>query len=396
MEHRPREEPVEQQELHRRLRVDCVLVRAQVGLVRRAAAQRRGPSGAPERVAVARAEQPGRHVGALEAATDREEPPTVVTAHGRVDDAVARGGAVAHPAEELVTGGAGTGAGPAAHLAVRRVQRLPELRRQRFARAACVLPRRADRARDRPREGGVLREQRGHRRRVGLGTRWRPRRRPSRRGARGRPPPRRRGGLRAAGGSARRGGARCPRRARRSVRSSTATRRCGSARAHLREWSTAASLLLRVLLGQRAERGCGRRHRRWRRRAPRRRATPRCPVHRRRRGSTCPWTHHPGSSSRSGSSRASATRVSPPGTTHTSRPSFTANGRRSRWRAPMRPSTKVGAVDSATGSCAIQPRGSASTFSRRSDSTASVAAGPITMPFPPEPSTGLNTSSSSR
>ena len=92
----------------------------------------------------------------------------------------------------------------------------------------------------------------------------------------------------------------------------------------------------------------------------------------------------------------SATRVSPPGTTHTSRPSFTANGRRSRWRAPIRPSTNVGAVDSATGSCAIQPRGSASTFIRRSESTVSLAAGPITMPLPPEPSTGLNTSSSIR
>ena len=92
----------------------------------------------------------------------------------------------------------------------------------------------------------------------------------------------------------------------------------------------------------------------------------------------------------------SATRVSPPGTTHTSRPSFTANGRRSRWRAPIRPSTNVGAVDSATGSWAIQPRGSASTFARRSASVASLATGPMTMPLPPEPSTGLNTSASMR
>ena len=107
---------------------------------------------APERVAVARAQQARGHVGAFEAATDREEPPAVVAAHRGVDDPVARGGAVAHPAEELVAGRTGARPRTAADLAVGGVERLPQLRRQRLASAARVLPRRADGARDRARE----------------------------------------------------------------------------------------------------------------------------------------------------------------------------------------------------------------------------------------------------
>ncbi len=49
----------------------------------------------------------------------------------------------------------------------------------------------------------------------------------------------------------------------------------------------------------------------------------------------------------------SATRVSPPGSTHTRLPSLTANGRRSTWRGPKRPSTKVGTVESWTTGWAI-------------------------------------------
>ena len=127
VEHRTREEAVEEQELHGGLGVDRVTVRAEVGLVRRAAPEGRRPAGAAEGVAVARAQEPGGHVGAFQAPTDREEPPAVVTAHGRVDDAVARGGAVAHPTEELVARRPGAGAGAAADLPVRRVQRLPQL-----------------------------------------------------------------------------------------------------------------------------------------------------------------------------------------------------------------------------------------------------------------------------
>ncbi len=55
----------------------------------------------------------------------------------------------------------------------------------------------------------------------------------------------------------------------------------------------------------------------------------------------------------------SATRVSPPGSTHTRSPSLTANGRRSTWRGASLPSTKVGTVESCTTGWAIQPRGSA-------------------------------------
>ena len=52
----------------------------------------------------------------------------------------------------------------------------------------------------------------------------------------------------------------------------------------------------------------------------------------------------------------------------------------------------TGEVDSATGRCAIQPRGSARSRSRSAPSSAGVARGPMTMPAPPAPSTGLTTS----
>jgi hypothetical protein len=89
----------------------------------------------------------------------------------------------------------------------------------------------------------------------------------------------------------------------------------------------------------------------------------------------------------------SATRVSPPGSTHTRSPSFTAKGRRSTWRGTMAPSTQVGEVDSDTVGWAIQLLGEASTMSASSSSSALEAWGPMTSPLPPEPSTRLNTSS---
>ena len=92
----------------------------------------------------------------------------------------------------------------------------------------------------------------------------------------------------------------------------------------------------------------------------------------------------------------SATRVRPPGRTQMSSPSLTAKGRRSTWRRTMAWSTQVGEVERATTRWAIQCRGSASTSSASSSSSAPVAAGPMTRPLPPEPSTRLNTSSSRR
>ena len=79
-----------------------------------------------------------------------------------------------------------------------------------------------------------------------------------------------------------------------------------------------------------------------------------------------------------------------------SSPSFTAKGRRSTWRRTMDWSTQVGDVERATTRWAIQWRGSASTSSASSSSSAPVAAGPMTRPLPPEPSTRLNTSSPRR
>ena len=91
-----------------------------------------------------------------------------------------------------------------------------------------------------------------------------------------------------------------------------------------------------------------------------------------------------------------ATRVRPPGSTQTSSPLFTANGRRSTCRGSSPEPIRVGTVESCTSGWAIQPRGSASTRARSASSSSAVATGPITMPLPPEPSTGLTTSSANR
>src|SRR2546421_6474924 len=87
----------------------------------------------------------------------------------------------------------------------------------------------------------------------------------------------------------------------------------------------------------------------------------------------------------------SATRVSPPGSSQTSLPSLMANGRRSMWRGATSLPISVGDVDSATGRWAIQPRGSAATVTRRASNVDSSACGPMTIPLPPAPSTGLRT-----
>ena len=76
----------------------------------------------------------------------------------------------------------------------------------------------------------------------------------------------------------------------------------------------------------------------------------------------------------------SATRVSPPGSTHTSSPSLTANGRRSTWRGARLSPTLVGTVDNWTTGWAIQPRGSLWIFLRTVANSFSEASGPNTMP----------------
>src|SRR5205807_1232780 len=91
--------------------------------------------------------------------------------------------------------------------------------------------------------------------------------------------------------------------------------------------------------------------------------------------------------------RGRATRVSPPGATHTRCPSLTAKGRRSTWRGSSRSAQCVGAVDSRQTSWAMNARGSATTASRRRSIVASSAWGPITRPYPPDDATGFQTSS---
>ena len=195
----------------------------------------------PQRLAVAGREQAGRHVDALEVAAEHEErqPSSRLIVESASRRASRRGPCTQR--KKSCGRPAGAEPRPARQRVVRRVERLPHLRRDRLARAARVLPGRG-RASDVIDAGFVVSKARSSvtpsaSRRGRSGRR---RRRPSRRAGRRTRPPRRPTGPRAGGGSGRRGGARCPRPARCSGRSSTATRRCGSARARL---SSAAAVV---------------------------------------------------------------------------------------------------------------------------------------------------------
>ena len=365
--HRAREQPVEQQELDGRRRVDRVLVGAQVGLVRRAAAQRRGPAGAAERVAVARRQQAGQSCRPVRGCGRARR----TASRRRGSSSCRRGRRRPRPAPSPSRKNSwraepAARAGPRRQLGVHRVEALPHLRRDRLARAARVLPRGRERARDRAREGRVLGQERGDR----------PRRRVSSPASarldahrvEQRPADRRlvdAGGPRAGGGSGRRGAAPCPRPARRSGRSSTATPRSGSARRAHRHVGTGYAAVIAVAAlparttGPRSG-GADRADQRARSGvAPGRpgvdRGRARAPVVR--------AGEHPRVLRAAALARVhdqAALRGARPGSarrarTHTSRPSLTANGRRSRWRAPIRPSTYVGSVDRRDRLCAIQP-----------------------------------------
>src|SRR5258708_23421572 len=82
----------------------------------------------------------------------------------------------------------------------------------------------------------------------------------------------------------------------------------------------------------------------------------------------------------------SATRVRPPGRTHTDSPLCTANGRKSTCRGTSSPSSQVGTVDRPTTGWAIQARGSADTSAHSRSSSAALAPDPKTRPQPPAPS----------
>ena len=133
---RAREQPVEQQELGGVAGARHAAVGAQVRLVGAARAQ----DGRPRRAGCLgqrpRREQARRHVGALDAASEREELPGLVAARRRVDDADGERRALAHPLEELVHL---LGLQAPRHPRARRVEGLPQLGRDDLARAAGVL-----------------------------------------------------------------------------------------------------------------------------------------------------------------------------------------------------------------------------------------------------------------
>ena len=183
---------------------------------------------------------------------------------------------------------------------------------------------------------------------------------------------------RAAGAPRRRGCGPCRRRARRSGRSSTATRRCGRASVSPPHAAVAA-----VAAGWWSARGPARR------RASSAGATAASPFSPSSRSASVarpaastqvsllppPWleltTRLPS---------GSATRVRPPGSTNTLSPSLTANGRRSTCRGTSLSSTLVGTVDSCTTGCAIQPRGSSRIALRAFCSWRALAFGPNRIP----------------
>src|SRR4051794_4076768 len=74
-----------------------------------------------------------------------------------------------------------------------------------------------------------------------------------------------------------------------------------------------------------------------------------------------------------------ATRVSPPGTSVTSRPDNT-NGRRSICRGATPPSTYVGPADNPNVGCAIYFSGERNIRSQNASSSALLAVGPINIP----------------
>ena len=233
------------------------------------------------------------------------------------------------------------------------VDRLPHRGRQRLARAPGALPGRGQRGGDRGGRGDVVGQDPHHVRGVEAVGRRSSTSTPmieSRLRQVGRLVDAR--VLEDAAGSVRRGCGRCPRPARRSGRSRTATRRCGSACCAPPRWRCCCCCCCWSLLGGERRRAPGRRP------AGRRAAGPA----RARVGRCCrPW---PASTQVSfepppreeftiSSPSPSATRVRPPGSTQTRLPSLTANGRRSTWRGRITPSTYVGTVLSWTTGWAI-------------------------------------------
>ena len=95
-EHRARELAVEHEEGGGPVVAEQAALAAHERLLRTAARQHDRPRRLPARQP-AGGDQPGGHVGALEAAAEHEEVPGLVVRHRRVGDAAHQGGPLAHP-----------------------------------------------------------------------------------------------------------------------------------------------------------------------------------------------------------------------------------------------------------------------------------------------------------
>ena len=294
----------------------------------RAAAQRGHPLGGSSVSREAGRQHAGGHVDPLQAAAEHQEPPAVVAAHGGVGQARQDGGPLLHVGEQGVGTDRRRPGPPCAGMALWVAFRHSHISDEMASRAPRAFSRAAVSAPAIEVVSGVEGEHVDD-----VGDRRRRRRRaprPSPPAAPGRRRPRRPTDPPGGGGCGRRGSGRCPRPARRTGPSSTATRRCGSARPPRpcccccccwAAWGTTGPGSSGFARRQRVEgRGRQRAGAGWSAPAP---------------GSAStqvsleppPWLEF---TTRLPS--GSATRVRPPGTTQTRSPSFTANGRRSMWR----------------------------------------------------------------
>ena len=142
---RAREQPVQQQELRGVARARHAAIGPQIRLVGAARAQDRRPRRAGCLGQRPRGEQARRHVGALDAASEREELPGLVAARRGVDDAHGESRSLAHPLEELVHL---VDLQASRHPCIRGVERLPQLGRHDLASPTGVLARGGERVRD--------------------------------------------------------------------------------------------------------------------------------------------------------------------------------------------------------------------------------------------------------
>ena len=152
---RAREQLVRQQEPGGALVGRRTAVHPQERLVRTARPQQRRPARSGRARERARGQQPRGHVGTLDRAAEHHEVPGVVARRGRVGDPGDDGRALAHPGEVVVRS---RRPHVRRQLVPGRVERLPQLGRDRLAGPPGVLPRRDQRPGDRRRREPVVRQ----------------------------------------------------------------------------------------------------------------------------------------------------------------------------------------------------------------------------------------------